>query len=134
MASCTALATSAALPGLHQRRAAPAGSSTAGSVAALPRRQRRRGAAAAALPLGLLADLPAQASEAFIDTTAGIPDVGQAVVDAAAEAADAAQTAAAAEALAAAQAAAANDPSELVFTALFGVAGERLAGWTVPAA
>ena len=133
MASCTALATSAALPGLQQRRAIPASSTLAGSVAALPR-QRRRGGAAAALPLGLLAELPAQASEAFNDTTAGIPDVGQAAVDAAAEAAAAAQAAAAAEALAATQAAAASDPSELVFTALFGVAGERLAGWTVPAA
>ncbi len=122
--ACTALASSSALAGLQQRRAIPASSSPAGSGAVLPRRHRCT-AAAAATPLGLLAELPAQASEAFIDTTAGIPDVGQAAADAAADAA-AAQAAAAAEAFAAAQQAAGSDPSELVFTALFGVASEHL--------
>lgn len=83
--------------------------------------QRRRAATAApaATPLGLaavLAELPAQASEAFIDTTAGLSD---AAADAAA---DAVAAFGGADALAAAQAAAADDPTDLVFTALFTIA------------
>ena len=81
------------------------------------RRRQRLAAAAppAALPpsLAVLADLvayPAAASEAFIDTTASIPEA----------AADAAADAAAAAAAVAAE----SDPSELVFTALFGIASE----------
>lgn len=125
MSACSALAPSAALAALQSRRAIPASSSCAASGAALPRRHRRRGvAAAAATPFGLAAELPAQASEAFIDTTAGIPDVGQAVVEAASDAAAAQAAAAAADALAVAQQAAESDPSELVFTALFGIAGK----------
>lgn len=74
------------------------------------RRQERRSApCAATASLAVLADFtagPAAASEAFIDTTAGIPDVGQSP-EAARVAAEAAADAAA------------NDPANIVFTVLF---------------